>query len=80
MVYESAGMQASLLGVSKEGFVIDNDMLGAVNRSIRGIEINEESMSVQAMHDVCVNGPESLFGSRSDNEPDAERLRLSQSG
>lgn len=62
MVYESAGMQASLLGVSKEGFVVDNDMLGAVNRSIRGIEINEESLSVQAMYDVCVDGPTHYLG------------------
>ena len=56
MVYESAGMQASLLGVSMESFVIDNDMLGAVNRSVRGIEINDESMSVEVMRDVCVDG------------------------
>ena len=36
LVYESAGMLASLLGVCLESFVIDNDMLGAVNRSVRG--------------------------------------------
>ncbi len=62
LVYESAGMQASLLGVSLEGFVIDNDMLGAVNRSVRGIEINEESMSVEVMRDVCVHGPKHYLG------------------
>ena len=62
MVYESAGMQASLLGLSLEGFVIDNDMLGAVNRSIRGIEINDESMSIEVMRDVCVHGPKHYLG------------------
>ena len=62
MVYESAGMQASLLGVSMESFVIDNDMLGAVNRSVRGIEINDESMSVEVMRDVCVDGPKHYLG------------------
>ncbi len=62
MIYESAGMQASLLGVSMEGFVIDNDMLGAVNRSIRGIEINDESLSVEVMRDVCVDGPKHYLG------------------
>ncbi len=62
MIYESAGMQASLLGVSLEGFVVDNDMLGAVNRSIRGLEINDESMSVEVMRDVCVEGPKHYLG------------------
>ena len=62
MIYESAGMQASLLGVSYEGFVVDNDMLGAVNRSIRGIEVNEDSMSVEVMRDVCVGGPNHFLG------------------
>jgi len=30
LVYETAGMHASLLGCCYESFVIDNDMLGAV--------------------------------------------------
>ncbi len=62
LVYESAGMQASLLGVSIEGFVVDNDMLGAVNRSVRGIEINDESLSIEVMRDVCVHGPKHFLG------------------
>ena len=62
LVYESAGMQASLLGVSIEGFVIDNDMLGAVNRSVRGIEVNEDSLSVEAMREVCIDGPKHFLG------------------
>ncbi len=62
LIYESAGMQASLLGVSYEGFVIDNDMLGAVNRSVRGIEVNEDSMSVEVMRDVCIGGPNHFLG------------------
>ncbi|MFQ5959626.1 MAG: trimethylamine methyltransferase family protein, partial [Alphaproteobacteria bacterium] len=41
MVHESAGMHASLLGVSFESFVIDNDMLGAVLRTVRGIEVSD---------------------------------------
>ena len=42
---ESAGMQASLMGCSFEALVIDNDMLGAVQRTIRGIEVNDETLS-----------------------------------
>ena len=62
LVYESAGMHASLLGVSLESFVIDNDMLGAVNRTIRGIEINDESLSIDVMRDVCIGGPTHYLG------------------
>ena len=44
-VGEAAGMQASLMGCSFEALVIDNDMLGAVQRTIRGIEVNDETLS-----------------------------------
>ena len=54
-VSESAGMMASLMGVSFESMVIDNDMLGTVMRVVRGIEVNEETLSYQAIEDT-VNG------------------------
>jgi len=62
LVYESAGMHASLLGCSYESMVIDNDMLGAINRTVRGIEVNDETLSLQAMRDVCVDGPSHFLG------------------
>ncbi len=62
MIYEAAGMHASLLGVSLESFIVDNDMLGAVNRSIRGIEINDESLSTEVMREVCIGGPSHFLG------------------
>ncbi len=62
LVYESAGMQASLLGVSIEGFVIDNDMLGAVNRTVRGIDVSDDTVSIEVMRDVCVAGPNHYLG------------------
>jgi trimethylamine--corrinoid protein Co-methyltransferase len=52
MVYESSGMMASLLGVSHEAFVIDNEMLSHVYRMIRGVEVTEESMGFEAMKSV----------------------------
>ena len=52
-VGESAGMQASLMGCSFEALVIDNDMLGAVARTIRGIEGTEETLSFEVMKDVA---------------------------
>ena len=62
LVYESAGMQGSLLGFSFEGATIDNDVLGAVNRSVRGIETDDESLAVATITDVCLNGPEHFLG------------------
>jgi trimethylamine--corrinoid protein Co-methyltransferase len=44
-VSESAGMLGSLMGFSLESLVIDNDMLGTVLRTVRGIEVNEETLS-----------------------------------
>jgi trimethylamine--corrinoid protein Co-methyltransferase len=52
MVYESSGMMASLLGVSFEAFVIDNEMLSHVYRMIRGIEVTEETLAFEAMKNV----------------------------
>ncbi len=62
MIYETAGMKASLMGFSFEGCVIDNDMLGAINRSVRGIEVDDESLSIEAIRDVCIDGPEHFLG------------------
>lgn len=49
LVYESAGMLASLLGCSLETLVMDNDMLGSVNRTVRGIEVNENTLSKEVI-------------------------------
>ena len=62
LVYESAGMLASILSCSLEALVIDNDMLGSINRTVRGIEVNEETLSVQLIADV-VSGPGHFLGS-----------------
>ena len=48
-VSESAGMVGSLMGLSYESLVIDNDMLGAVLRTVRGIEVNDETLSVDVI-------------------------------
>ena len=62
LVYESAGMQASLLGCSPESYVIDNDMLGAINRTLRGIEINEDTLAFDTIRQVCTEGPGHYLG------------------
>ena len=62
LVYESAGMHASLLGCAFESFVIDNDMLAGVLRTVRGIEVTEDSLSIEAIRQVCTDGPGHFLG------------------
>ncbi len=62
LVYESAGMHASLLGACLESYIIDNDMLGAINRTVRGIDVNDETLSLDTMRDVCIDGPLHYLG------------------
>ena len=62
LVYESAGMHASLLGCCFESMVIDNDMLGAINRTVRGIEVNDDTLSMEAMRETCIDGPSHYLG------------------
>lgn len=56
MVYESAGMYASLLGFSLEGLILDDDVLGQCMRCVRGIEVTEENLDVERIRSV-VDGP-----------------------
>ncbi len=51
-VSESAGMVGSLMALSLEALVIDNDMLGSILRTVRGIEINEETLSVDVIENA----------------------------
>ena len=64
LIYESAGMHASLLGFSLEGVVLDNDTIGACQRTIRGIDVNDGSMSVEVMRQAVVGGPGHYLGSQ----------------
>ncbi|MEL6217908.1 MAG: trimethylamine methyltransferase family protein [Pseudomonadota bacterium] len=52
MVYESSGMMAALLGASFEAFVLDDEMLGAVYRTVRGVEVTEETLGFDAVREA----------------------------
>lgn len=56
MVYEAAGMHASLLGFCMESLVLGDDILGQVLRTVRGIDVTEDSTSIEAMKAVCLDG------------------------
>ncbi len=62
IIYESIGMHASLLGFSLEGMIVDNDMIGQCLRCVRGFEVNEQSLSVETMRQVCLEGPGHYLG------------------
>jgi len=63
MIYESSGMMASLLGVSFEAFVLDNEMLSTIHRTIRGVEVNEETLGFHAIRDAVTGEGHFLGGS-----------------
>ena len=54
LVNESAGMLGSLLGSSLSALVIDNDMMGSINRTVRGIEVTPETISTDVIKDVAL--------------------------
>jgi trimethylamine--corrinoid protein Co-methyltransferase len=62
LVYEAAGMHASLLGFCFESLILDDDALGEAMRCVRGIEVSDESLSVETIRDVCLNGPGHFLG------------------
>ncbi|MGI9350098.1 MAG: trimethylamine methyltransferase family protein [Rhizobiaceae bacterium] len=62
MIYESSGMMASLLGVSFEAFILDNEMLSNVHRTIRGVEVNEETLGFEAIREAVTGEGHFLGG------------------
>lgn len=62
LIYEAAGMHASLLGFCLESLITDNDMLGQCLRCVRGIEVSDEALSLDVIADVCLNGPGHYLG------------------
>ncbi|MCY4137153.1 MAG: trimethylamine methyltransferase family protein [Rhodobacteraceae bacterium] len=52
MITQACGMHAGLMGVSLESYVIDNDMLGAVLRSLAPIEVSEETLATDDIANV----------------------------
>ena len=54
-VCEAAGMLGSLMGCAFEQLVIDNDMLGMVLRTVRGIEVTDETLSLDAIKEVALD-------------------------
>ena len=53
LITQACGMQASLLGVSLEAYAADNDMLGNILRSVRGLEVDPQTLALDSISQVC---------------------------
>ncbi|WP_428674841.1 trimethylamine methyltransferase family protein [Roseibium sp.] len=62
MVYEAAGMHASLLGFCLESLVLGNDMLGQVLRCVRGVDVKDEYVDIDVIRSVVLDGPGHYLG------------------
>lgn len=62
MVYEAAGMHASLLGFCHESLILGDDLIGQSMRCVRGIEVSDETMALDQIASVCMGGPGHYLG------------------
>ena len=51
--HHAAGMLESLMAVAYEKYVIDDDINGLVMRLLKGIDLSEEALSLDVIHQVC---------------------------
>ena len=54
MVYEAAGMHASLLGFCHESLILGDDLIGQAQRCVRGIEVTEDTLGLEVMKATCL--------------------------
>jgi trimethylamine--corrinoid protein Co-methyltransferase len=52
-IHHSAGFLESLLTIAYEQYVIDDDINGSIMRMVRGIEVTDETLSVDVIEQVC---------------------------
>jgi trimethylamine--corrinoid protein Co-methyltransferase len=58
MVYEAAGMHASLLGFCHESLILSDDLIGQAQRCVRGIEVDDTTMALDQIAEVCMGTPD----------------------
>jgi trimethylamine--corrinoid protein Co-methyltransferase len=61
-IHHAAGILESTLAVAYEQFVIDDDVNGSVMRMVRGIEVNDETLSVDLIDRVSRGGEGHFLG------------------
>ncbi len=55
-IHHSVGFLESLLTVAYEAYVIDDDLNGSIMRMVRGIEVTDDTLSLDVIDEVC--GPD----------------------
>ena len=55
-IHHAAGMLEDMSTIAYEQFVIDNDLLGMAMRAVRGIEVNDETLALEAIDRVGPGG------------------------
>jgi trimethylamine---corrinoid protein Co-methyltransferase len=63
MIYEAAGMHASLLGFCLESLILGDDLIGQALRCVRGIEVTDDTLGLESMRATCLGGPGHYLGS-----------------
>lgn len=61
LISEVAGMVGSLMGASFEAMVMDNEMLGIIQRTLKGIEVSDDTLSFEVIREV-IAGPGHYLG------------------
>jgi trimethylamine--corrinoid protein Co-methyltransferase len=52
-IHHSAGLLESMLTVAYEQYVIDDDINGNIMRMVRGIEVTDQTLSIDVINEVC---------------------------
>lgn len=54
LIQESAGMMGSLMGACLECYVLDDDLMSSILRTVKGIEVSEDALSFEVIRDVVL--------------------------
>ena len=63
LIYESSGMTAALLGASFEAFVLDDEMHAHSYRTLRGVEVSDETLDLGPIREAVLGDGHFLGGS-----------------
>jgi len=64
MIAQTTGILADIMACSQESFLLDTDLLSGVQRAVRGIEVSDETLSIDVIADVTA-GPGHFLGHQS---------------
>jgi trimethylamine--corrinoid protein Co-methyltransferase len=54
LITQACGMQAGLMACSLESYVVDNEMLGSILRSLAAVEVSDETLSAKLVREVAL--------------------------